>query len=52
MPHSAASGACSVYQAWWARKKLPGPEVGDPHRGGGAAVALAVQPAQSGPVTA
>ena len=25
MPHSAASGACSVYQAWWARKKLPTP---------------------------
>ena len=25
MPHSSASGACSVYQAWWARKKLPGP---------------------------
>ena len=25
MPQSAASGACSVYQAWWARKKLPSP---------------------------
>ena len=25
MPHSAASGARSVYQAWWARKKLPSP---------------------------
>jgi hypothetical protein len=25
MPHSAASGAWAVYQAWWARKKLPSP---------------------------
>ena len=25
MPHSPASGARSVYQAWWARKKLPSP---------------------------
>ena len=38
MPHSAASGPWSVYQAWWARKKLPDAEVHDAHGCGGSAV--------------
>ena len=46
MPQSAASGAWLVYQAWWARKKLPRPTC--TMRTGAAGPAVAGRAGQAG----